>query len=63
MDFTLQVKYRMTMKESEKIYKNLELARELKMLKSMLLKVILIVFNAHGTAAKGLEIRVGFETN
>ena len=54
MDFTVPVDYRVKLKESEKRNKFLDLARELKTLWNMKVKLISIVIGALGTVTEGL---------
>ena len=55
MDFAVPADHRVKLKENEKMDKYLDLARELKKLWNMKVKVISIVFGALGTVPKGLE--------
>ena len=55
VDFALPADHRVKMKENEKMDKYLDLARELKKLWNMNVKVILIVVGALGTVPKSLE--------
>ena len=54
MGFALQVDYRVKLKENEKKNKYMDLARELKKLWNMKVKIIPIVIGAFGTITKGL---------
>ena len=53
-DFAIQADNRVKLKESEKRDKYLDLARELKKLGNMKVKVILIVISAIGSVTKGM---------
>ena len=55
VDFAVPADHRVKLKENEKIDKYLDLARELKKLWNMKVKVIPIVVGALGTVPKGLE--------
>ena len=55
MDFAVPADHRVKLKENENMYKYLDLARELKKLWNMKVKVIPIVVGALGTVPKGLE--------
>ena len=55
MDFAVPADHRVKVKESEKIDKYLDLARELKKIWNMRVKVVPIVIGALGTVPKGLE--------
>ena len=55
VDFAVPADHRVKMKEREKIDKYLDLARELRKLWNMRVKVIPIVIGALGTIPKGLE--------
>ena len=55
MDFAVLTDHRAKMKESEKVDKYLDLARELKKLWNMRVTVIPIVDSALGTVLKGLK--------
>ena len=55
MDFAILADQRVKLKESEKINKYLDLARELKKLWKMKVTVIPIVISALGVVTKGLE--------
>ena len=59
VDVAVPDDHRMNVKESEKIEKYLDLARELRKLWNMKVKVIPIVINALGTVPKGLEKNLG----
>ena len=54
MDFAFPADHRVKLKESEKKYKYLNLARELKLLWNMKVTFIPIVISALGTVTKGL---------
>ena len=54
MDFAVPADHRVKLEESEKKYKYLDLARELKKLWNMKMTIILIVIGAFGTVTKGL---------
>ena len=54
VDFAVPADHRIKLKECEKKYKYLDLARELKRLWNMKVKIIPIVIGAFGTATKGL---------
>ena len=54
VDFAVPADHRINMKESEKKDKYLELARELKKLWNMKVKIVPIVIGALGTITKGL---------
>ena len=54
MDFAVLADYSVKLKESEKRYKYLDLARELKILWNMKVTVIPIVIGALDTVTKGL---------
>ena len=54
VDFAVPAVHRMKMKECEKKYKYLDLARELKKLWNMLVTIIPIVIGVFGTVTKGL---------
>ena len=54
MDFAVPADHRMKLKECEKRYKYLDLARELKKLRNMKVTMIPIVIGALGTVTKGL---------
>ena len=55
MNFTVPADHRVKLKENEKMDKYLDLARELKKLWNMKVKVVPIVVVALGTVPKGLE--------
>ena len=55
MDFEVPTNHRVKMKENGKMDKYLDLARELKNVWNMKVKVIPIVVGALGTVPKGLE--------
>ena len=55
MDFTVPADLRKKRKQNKKIYKYLDLARELNVQWNMRMKVILIATGALGTVSKGLE--------
>ena len=55
VDFAVPADHRVKLKENEKMDKYLDLARELKKLWNMKVKVIPIVVGALGTVPKGLE--------
>ena len=55
VDFAIPADYRVKIKESEKIHKYLDLARELKKQWKMRVKIKLIIVNALGTVSKSLE--------
>ena len=54
MDFAVPADHRTKPKESEKKYKYLDLARELKKLLNMKVTIIPIIIGALGTVIKGL---------
>ena len=54
VDFAIPVDHRINLKESEKNYKYLDLARELKKLWNMKVTIVPIVIGAFGTITKGL---------
>ena len=54
MDFAVPADHRIKLKECEKKYKYLDLARELKKVWNMKVTIIPIVIGAIGTATKGL---------
>ena len=54
MEFAVPADNRVKLKESEKIYKYLDLGRELKKLRNMKVTIIPIVTGALGTVTKGL---------
>ena len=58
MDFAVPADHRVKLKENEKMDKYLDLARELKMLWNMRVKVIPIVVGALGTVPINLEKRL-----
>ena len=55
VDFAVPADHRVKMKESEKINKSLDLARELRKLWNMKVKIVPIVIGALGTISKALE--------
>ena len=57
MDLGFPKNYRVKVKENEKIYKYLELARELKKLWIMKMAVLLIIIGSQRTVFKDLEKR------
>ena len=57
-DFAIPAEHGVKMKESEKIDKYLDLARELKKLWNMTVTVVPIMVGALGTVPKGLEKRL-----
>ena len=57
MDFTILIDHGVKLKESDKRDKYLDLARELKKVRSMKVTVIPIVIGELGTVTKGLEKR------
>ena len=59
VDFAVSADHRVKMKESEKINKYLDLARELRKLWNMKVKVVPIVIGGLGTVPKGLENSLG----
>ena len=63
VDFTVPADHRVKMEENEKMDKYLDLARELKKIWNIKVKVIPIVVGALGTVPKGLEkgLENGFE--
>ena len=54
MDFAVPANHRIKLKESEKKDKYLDLARELKKLRNMKVKIIAIVIGTFSTVIKGL---------
>ena len=58
MDFAVPADHRVKLKENEKMDKYLDLARELKKLWNMIVKVIPIVVGALGTVPINLEKRL-----
>ena len=54
VDFAVPADYRINLKESEKMDKYLDLARELKKLWNMIVTIVPIVIGALGTVTKGL---------
>ena len=63
MDFAVPADHRVKLKENEKMDKYLDLARELKKLWNMKVKVIPIVVGALGTAPKKLGKKTGKSRN
>ena len=59
MNFVIPVDHRLKIKESKKIDKYLDLARELKVLQNMNVMMISVVVGAFGTVPNGLEKRLG----
>ena len=59
VNFAVPADHRVKMKESEKINKNLDLARELRKLWNMKVKVVPIVIDALGMVPKALEKNLG----